>query len=219
MMVDDQLLLDQRKFSLRIYCVYFSSTVAYIASEGLVKLAAVPFTDGSSLDASVHLTNSGRANNMSQFGLDFLWAQLDKDQTHSDTPSKETWTNICKVAARVLLHDFPRCHYRREGRDSKSLREDWYIPKILGLDFVMDKNRRPWLVEVNRFCGLEPRDETDRKIKFQVVRDAWRKAGELRPFGPRNGEYPFGDLLDHLPCARDESCLKRLTLDNKMPII
>ena len=41
-----------------------------------------------------------------------------------------------------------------------------------------DHRKKPWLVEVNRFPGLEPRDEDDRKIKYRVVRDAWKKASE-----------------------------------------
>ena len=41
-----------------------------------------------------------------------------------------------------------------------------------------DHRKKPWLVEVNRFPGLEPRDKDDRKIKCRVVRDAWKKASE-----------------------------------------
>jgi hypothetical protein len=62
-------------------------------------------------------------------------------------------------------------------------RENLGIPKILGLDFVVEDNcgTRPpkaWLVEVNRFPGMEPRDEMDSIVKTQVVLDAWRKATE-----------------------------------------
>ena len=46
------LLLGGHKFSLRVYCVYFSSNEAYIAMEGLVKLAEVALEDQSSLEAS-----------------------------------------------------------------------------------------------------------------------------------------------------------------------
>ena len=41
-----------------------------------------------------------------------------------------------------------------------------------------NSRKTPWLVEVNRFPGLEPRDEDDRKIKYAIVRDAWKKAFE-----------------------------------------
>mmetsp|Transcript_41717 Transcript_41717/g.100065 ORF Transcript_41717/g.100065 Transcript_41717/m.100065 type:complete len:1039 (+) Transcript_41717:169-3285(+) len=216
-MVEDPLLLVERKFSLRVYCVYFSSNEVYIATEGLVKLAANPFNDTSSLEASVHMTNSGRASNAIQHGLDFLWNELEKDQTPSNADGTGAWSNICNVAAQVLLGDFTRCQYRRENKPVKNLREHLKIPKILGLDFVVDKNRRPWLVEVNRFCGLEPRDESDRNIKYRVVRDAWRKASELVSVEQNISFRPFEDLLDQLPYCREESCLRRLTLHDQAP--
>ena len=51
------------------------------------------------------------------------------------------------------------------------------LPKILGLDFVVDASRKPWLVEVNRFPGLEPRDtHQDAVVKTRIVCDAWRLA-------------------------------------------
>lgn len=47
------------------------------------------------------------------------------------------------------------------------------IPKIMGFDYIVDANRRPFLLEVNRFPGLEPRDFSDTAVKQAVVRCAW----------------------------------------------
>jgi hypothetical protein len=41
-------------------------------------------------------------------------------------------------------------------------------PKILGFDFIMDAYRNPWLLEVNRFPGLEPRSSIDAAVKQTV---------------------------------------------------
>ena len=78
-----------------------------------------------------------------------------------------------------------------------------------------DGNRkRPWLVEVNRFPGLEPRDEDDRKIKYKIVQDAWKKASERLSMSSEGGNA-FGfdstifDLLDE---SDTESSLERLEL-------
>ena len=47
------------------------------------------------------------------------------------------------------------------------------LPKILGLDFLVDNRQKPWLIEVNRFPGLEPRGSSDEAVKHKVVREAW----------------------------------------------
>jgi hypothetical protein len=108
-------------------------------------------------------------------------------------------------------------------------RESWGIPKILGLDFVVREEEEnndtdhqgqrrtttPWLVEVNRFPGLEPRDEDDRKIKYKVVRDAWKKAWERLDLvaNEGNGRFGFdGSIFDSL-CDDTESSLERLQLN------
>jgi len=54
------------------------------------------------------------------------------------------------------------------------------IPKILGFDFVLDAHGGVWLVEINRFPGLEPRNEMDRNVKQRVVHAAWRAAAKLQ---------------------------------------
>ena len=110
----------------------------------------------------------------------------------------KTWKDVCREAAETLIASFDRTKLdsqlevdsdrvlvRERKRAWKTRREQWGIPKILGLDFVVQQQdvanstkKQPWLVEVNRFPGLEPRDEDDRKIKYRIVRDAWLKASE-----------------------------------------
>jgi len=177
--------------------VYFSSGEAYISSEGLVKLASTPLvvdTGGAenkrerSRDPSMHMTNSGRETVMQQHDLEYLWNEFD-----SDGDKDEFWKEICNITADILLHRYPQYistkesievdhAFREQKRRWHDRRENLGIPKILGLDFVVqqtaDHRKKPWLVEVNRFPGLEPRDEEDRKIKYRVVRDAWKKASE-----------------------------------------
>jgi len=234
-MIDPLLLLRGYKFSLRIYVVYFSSDEAYISSEGLVKLASVPLlldnvndekrgerapeTSKNRIlyrklngfrDSSMHMTNSGRETVTEQESLEYLWSEFD-----ADSDKKKLWKDICGAAADTLMLRYPALktsldrdfdsNLLQQKRAWKSRREEWGIPKILGLDFVVDAaNRKPWLVEVNRFPGLEPRDEKDRKIKFRVVRDAWKKASErLTVLVGGGGEYhtSFDHIFDSLSCG------------------
>ncbi|VEU40532.1 unnamed protein product [Pseudo-nitzschia multistriata] len=240
-MVEPLLLLSGYKFSLRIYVVYFSSSEAYISSEGLVKLASTPLvvsvsgeeneTGGHTgeptavlgrdvrTDPSMHMTNSGREAAMRQEDLGCLWRALDGEDNSSSgssgafekgRSSTELWENIRRVAADTLMVRYPKRISGLDGElDSGVLerkerwrgrREELGIPKILGLDFVVEAHRlQPWLVEVNRFPGLEPRDDADRKIKYRVVRDAWKRASErldAQPMGGGGNKEERGAFLD-----------------------
>ncbi len=222
-MVDPLMLLDGYKFSLRIYVVLFASDEAYISSKGLVKLASTPLNTSkerdedrdSILDTKMHMTNSGRETTMRQEDLEFLWKEI------GIAEKEELWKDICNVAIDTLLVRYPK-HQTNSGdslSESKQLwktrRERWGIPKILGLDFVVqndDDRKRPWLVEVNRFPGLEPRDEDDRTIKYKIVQDAWKKASERIPLSREN---PFGfdsTIFDLLGESDTDSSLEQLKL-------
>jgi hypothetical protein len=120
----------------------------------------------------------------------------------------------------------------------KIRREGLGIPKILGLDFVVSSSSslsvsivnevdtdykesstpppvlQPWLVEINRFPGLEPRDgTTDRTIKYHIVYEAWMKALERRqqqqPFTKEDHTY-LTNVFQLLLQSPSTSSLQRL---------
>jgi len=226
-MVDPLLLLKGYKFSLRIYVVYFSTNEVYISSEGLVKLASLPLLlknenndeeEGiNSRNAAMHMTNSGRETFMQQHDLNYLWREL--MEMNDCCSSSDLWADICNVAADTLLVRFPEFQKQqseaipleqKEKEAKKIRREELCIPKILGLDFVVDDtNLKPWLVEINRFPGLEPRDEMDHQIKFRVVRDAWKKASERLMLVEEDHAY-FNDIFESLSYDGHGSSLQRL---------
>lgn len=182
-MVSPPLLIDGRKFSLRIYVVMFSSQEVYLASCGIVKMAASEMKiSGHIVDPRMHVTNSGSALDMEQHDLNYLRSVLES-QGHS---YGAFWGKI-EDAVRSVMHCYEA---EREPLEWDSSRESLGIPKILGFDFVMDKNIQPWLVEVNRFPGLEPRDDSDRMIKARVVHDAWSLASQRLSVAPFDRVFP-----------------------------
>jgi tetratricopeptide (TPR) repeat protein len=231
-MVDYPLLLHGRKFSLRIYVIYFSPTEVYLSSDGLVKLASVRMDnqqqqeeeeESSSSSSSSsgmkdprrHMTNSGRDVAMEQHSLSYLQAYLEDHQGESSY--SVFWNKIAGVVEDVfdcykiertglLLPNTEQWDCRREGLG---------IPKILGFDFVVsdDGNNntiQPWLVEINRFPGMEPRDESDRMVKYQVVHDAWMCAGERVLSDDKNmnmkmKNHPLDSLLQPLVTTSSSS--------------
>ena len=172
-MVEPLLLLNGRKFSLRIYVVYFSPDEVYISSQGLVKLASIPLSDTKVNDSRMHMTNSGREMNMVQYDLNYLRTEFE----NASLPFDQLW-HLLKSAVDEVFQRFEKVRSSQELTTKwNTRREEIGIPKILGFDFVVDDESKPWLVEVNRFPGLEPRDESDLAVKHGVVYDAWKCAG------------------------------------------
>jgi hypothetical protein len=128
------------------------------------------------------MTNSGREAVTEQHTLDFLRSEFQTISVDDDSPEwKDFWSDIVNSARTVV--DAYNCHV---SSNTKNMPEavgvgqmliQLGLPKILGLDFVVDAFRKPWLVEVNRFPGLEPRDtHQDAAVKHRIVCDAWRLA-------------------------------------------
>lgn len=183
--VNPTLLIDGRKFSIRVYVYFFldenASPTSYLSSLGLVKLASMPFDEGSS-DERMYMTNSGRENNMRQRDLKYLQSIFEKN----DWPYESFWNEI-RQSIKTLMTCYNDFATKQPKREYRSKLGKLGIPKILGLDFLVDGNFRPQLIEVNRFPGLEPRSDGDEMVKQRVVKEAWICAAERH-------EVPFANI-------------------------
>ena len=208
------------KFSLRIYVVYFSPYEVYLSTEGLVKVASIPILSSTTTtsdeddSARVYMTNSGREENMVQKGLEYLQETIfsNKDDKDDDGSSSSNYQQFWSQIRMSVRHVFDALENNNKEQLSSSFssssswnqrREALCIPKIMGFDYVVDDNKRPWLIEINRFPGLEPRDESDQRIKYRVVRDAWICANEKRKRLIQKDQllqhqHPLEETLKHL---------------------
>lgn len=196
-LVDPPFLIDGRKFSLRVYVIYFQHTSekcrekrssVYISREGLVKLASRPFTPSllleDSSDDDMHMTNSGRGNFDATTQRDFQYLRDVLDEGGKKQNFKRLWDSLrCVVRAVVDRYDEGKTQTQTTMLHEMLMNNPadlgkLCLPKILGFDFLLDSGLNPWLVEVNRFPGLEPRGGCDTSVKRSVVRDAWLCASE-----------------------------------------
>jgi Tubulin-tyrosine ligase family len=203
-MIESPLLLDGRTFSMRVYVVLCGTAataatkepdvepIVYIAKEGLIKLAAVPWreddptaaqssdttahTAWNDIDPRMYLTNSGREANMSQTNFAYLRRHV------SEAAFVEIWGSIVSAVDTVMTLYHSQIVIANAGSSADTACSMLGLPKIMGFDFVVDQSHQAWLVEVNRFPGLEPRGSTgssdkgsndDSLVKRQIVRDAW----------------------------------------------
>jgi tetratricopeptide (TPR) repeat protein len=172
-MVDPPMLLQRRKFSLRLYVVCLGDT-PYLAKNGLVKLASIPYSDKktSNSDAAMmndrmHMTNSGREDAMSQYDFCFLQRELEQQGYSYD----KVWLRLREAVSTLMQMYYD--HAATTQSTYRSRLKLLGIPKILGLDFMIKADGIPQLLEVNRFPGLEPRGDGDRDVKVSVVYGSW----------------------------------------------
>lgn len=185
--VPKPLLIKERTFSIRMYVVYFGGSAnseAYISREGLVKLAATKFDllhvgQNNELMDDILMTNSARGDDMDQYDLKFLESHFCKNDWSYDL----LWQKLRYVVTTVMRAYCEESERKTSSQSSERVDPKihlapLHLPKIYGFDLLVDEGLSPWLIEVNRFPGLEPRNEKDRRVKQAVVEAAWRLAAE-----------------------------------------
>ena len=210
--VHPPMLLHGRKFSLRIYVVYFArgkrgrmtksfGPQVLLSNEGLVKFAADEFTDDSS-DGNQCMTNSGRGDRGMQRDLQYLKSHFDNYEHNS---YEDVWRQIKSSVLEVMQTYLDKSEETRQiaGDSTSSYTPMHSLPKILGFDYMLDRSTRPFLLEVNRFPGLEPRSAVDADVKHAVVHDAWVAAA-------RRLDVPTNCILDDV---RSGSPRRRFSLE------
>lgn len=206
--VDPPMLLNGCKFSLRVYVVYFPDgdvltpegkqahgSEVYVSTEGLVKFASAVYSDETSNDIDdQYMTNSGRGDGRSSKQGDFVFLRKQFNQNNIDYD--EMWLKI-RESTQLVMN---RYSLKQEPIDGEMFASDYIsyfgLPKILGFDFMLDDKINPWLLEVNRFPGLDPRAASDSRVKHSVQYDAWIAATErigfssehMKKFCPRDYE-------------------------------
>jgi len=178
-LVEPPMLLYGLKFSLRIYVVYFRAqddkdAEVYISHQGLAKFAAEQYdiiSTKSDTNDDQYMTNSGRGDGRSskQTSLQVLKSEFQKN----DIDYEQIWNDI-EQAVQLVMQGYLNNY--QHGDSSCSRIGLLNIPKILGFDFILDSSLNPFLLEINRFPGLEARGTEDKDVKQAIVYDAWRKA-------------------------------------------
>ena len=200
--VDPPMLLNGCRFSLRIYVVYFPKGLSlsrektkleaeiFLSGDGLVKLASSELDSESILENQL-MTNSGRGDGRSnlQYDLQYLRSIMEKEDINS---YNDLWKRI-QNAIYQTMSEYTTLRYNQSpslNNDDHSLEISTEIPincevpvfscipKILGFDFMLDAFGNPWLLEVNRFPGLEPRSSMDAATKSNLIYDAWLVAAD-----------------------------------------
>jgi hypothetical protein len=205
--MEDPLLIDGRKFDLRLYVgvTSFDPLVAYLHQDGLVRFAAEAYDNEHAENRFGHLTNYSLGRKLEQKYSKELAVQMGLIDSVDDPRLEDPEANIQLPHVSLQLKwPMQKLHERlasdfgapavaklqddidrvivsmllAAGRSINRVAEaehDGGVNRcsfeLLGFDIMIDKNLRPWLIEVNTLPSLESSSVLDYDIKSNVATD------------------------------------------------
>ena len=164
------LLLGGRKFDIRCYLL-IASTKPYLVlfRGGYVRRSLSQYSEDDLSDRFAHLTNAAVQKKHADYDKmkeDSIWS-MDMLQSHLETSGEATkgWVpdvltpQLRRVCSEVFQAAKPKLQ-RRRG-----------FFELLGVDFLIDADLRPWLLEVNTNPALWVSSEVQKAVIPPLVRD------------------------------------------------
>ncbi|CAK9000104.1 unnamed protein product [Durusdinium trenchii] len=186
--VADPLLIQGLKFDLRVYVLVtsYEPLRAYVYREGLVRFACRPYsTDAKHIsDAYRHLTNYSINKGSASFvensdvqndNMGHKWSisALNRHLRCTGVDVKLMWTRIMDVLVKSLLAVEPTI----SARTRVTANHSHNCFELYGFDILVDKDLKPWLLEVNLSPSMQADSPLDWQIKSSLLADSFNLVG------------------------------------------
>jgi len=186
--LDDPLLFNGYKFDLRIYVVItsFYPLKIYIHREGLIRTATTKYEPeiGSDYSETSHLTNTSinKKNNdvqvLKQYEDDVLpfmmafavfFNQLKAEGVDVDLLWDQIYDVVIKTTLSIEKHvsGYTKDHFQNGSK----------CFEIFGYDILIDRDLKPWLLEVNLSPSMQLSANIDKRIKINFIHDLFNLVG------------------------------------------
>ncbi|XP_013772726.2 tubulin polyglutamylase TTLL4-like isoform X2 [Limulus polyphemus] len=189
--ISEPYLINGTKFDLRIYVLVtsFDPLRIYIFSDGLARFASVKYSSAmrSLGDKFMHLTNysinkksASYASNEDEkvcqghkWTLKALWGYMKENGVDTTT----LWDSVVDVIIKTIISSeapvnrLIRCYSQNR----------YMCYELFGFDIMLDKNLKPWLLEVNISPSLHSGSPLDVSVKSEVVKDMLNTVGYRIP--------------------------------------
>ncbi|XP_067133771.1 tubulin monoglutamylase TTLL4-like [Centruroides vittatus] len=180
-------LVNGTKFDLRIYVLVtsFYPLKIYIYNNGLVRFASVKYSNSKKHlgEKFMHLTNySINCKNSSytvnnniklcnghKWTLKSLWKYLQQYNIDTD----KVWSCIKDVVVKTMIS----CEDPIGTLVRSYTKNRYSCYELFGFDILLDRNLKPWLLEVNISPSLHSNSELDKFIKCSLIKDVLNTVG------------------------------------------
>ena len=226
--ISQPLLIRGLKFDLRVYVLIASCypLKIYIYDEGIARFSTELYEEPCKNNLEnrfVHLTNYA----INKKNPNFIYGNsINDNKTHKQAISTvfkvkimqrleskgincdEIWEEICDIAVKTILTIQPflkNCYFsavNSNERESKCF-------EVLGFDILIDKNFKPWLLEVNFTPSFTTDSHLDSIIKQSLIVDTLKKVAET----PLNDNF-FSETINTSSSKECQQKFKYM-VDNK----
>lgn len=165
--IDNPYLIGGKKFDIRVYVLVmsYSPLKVWVYRSGFARFSNTRFSLDSISDTFVHLTNVAVQKTApdydSEKGCKWSLQELRMYFTAKHTPE----------VTRQLFHQIDNIFIKTLQSVQKIIINDKHCFELYGFDLMIDKNLKPWIIEVNASPSLTASSVTDYNLKFGLLED------------------------------------------------
>lgn len=182
--INRPLLIDDFKFDLRVYALItcVDPLRLYVYNEGLARFATSPYSmpkGHNTTNMYMHLTNYSVNKHSRTYSKDDEYGSKRKFSTLNRLLSAKgydvvtLWNNIDDVVVKTVISAWPVLkHNYHASFPSHDITQACF--EILGVDIIIDRTMKPWLLEVNHSPSFHMDGQVDKEVKLPLIRDTFR---------------------------------------------
>ena len=146
--VEKPMLIDGRKFDIRVWAMIDHNMNLYYFKEGYIRLSSEPFNlnEDQIEDIYVHLTNNAIQKDGKNYGKHESGNIISLQQLKDYLPKERAKSEYLKIVDKIKDQIKTSMKSVREKLNAKDRK---YCFEIFGYDFIIDANYNVWLIEVN----------------------------------------------------------------------
>jgi hypothetical protein len=175
--------LNDRKFDLRVYALVISTKPlsVYVYRDGVARVCSDPVSANTIFS---QITNTAvNIGNATASAITFMIAGVFRDLSrHYGISSDALWGAIDRVIAKtVVAANEAICDGIRELEGVRGVMTYPRYFQLIGFDILLDRNLKPWILEVNYRPSLEFGTSDEKQLKVRMLTEVIQIAAPLEP--------------------------------------
>ncbi|CAL1151286.1 unnamed protein product, partial [Cladocopium goreaui] len=200
--ISDPLLVGGKKFDMRLYVLVtnYKPLKVFLYRGGFCRFCVEQYsTDVAEIDnIFVHLTNVAIQKQAEDYNEQHggKWAISDLMLFIESTRGRAASDKLASDMEQIIVHSLKAVQ--------NVIVNDKHSFEMYGFDVLIDKDLRPWLLEVNASPSMTTTTEDDRLLKLRLINDALNIAISEKRGPPEGIDDEFPTVLGDFACIFDE---------------